>query len=95
MSIAEADAEGQTYMRLLCKIQSAEGIYLLGTANEYGEVYLPINATKTTEGKTTTLTISFAGGYDIHGKPLSFGSGFVIEVDPWTEGTDEPVDIEF
>ena len=95
VSIAEADAEGQTYMRLLCKIQSAEGIYLLGTANEYGEVYLPINATKTTEGKTTTLTISFAGGYDIHGKPLSFGSGFVIEVDPWTEGTDEPVDIEF
>ena len=95
VSIAEADADGQTYLKLLCKIQDKRGIYLLGTDNRYGEVYLPINITKTTEGKTNTLTISFSGGYDSSGKLLSFGSGFDIEVDPWTEGTDEPEDMEF
>ena len=95
ITIAEADANGQNYLKLLCKIQNAQGRYVLGTKDSYGEVYLPVNVPKTVEGATTTLTISFSGGYDSNGEPLSFTSGFIFDVEPWTEGTEEPVDIEF
>lgn len=95
VSIAEADASGQNYLKLLCKIQNEQGRYVLGTENSYGEVYLPVNIPKTAEGKTNTLTISFSGGYDSDGAPLSFSSGYDFVVEPWTNGNDEPEDMEF
>ena len=95
VSIAEADANGQNYLKLLCKIQNAQGRYVLGSADSYGEVYLPVNIPKTSEGVTSTLNISFSGGYDSTGAPLSFSSGFFFDVEPWTDGTEEPEDMEF
>ncbi len=95
VSIAEADANGQNYLRLLCKIQNAQGRYVLGTADSYGEVYLPVNIPKTTAGVTSTLAISFTGGYDSSGNPMSFSSGYFFDVEPWVDGTEEPEDIEF
>ena len=95
VSIAEAEASGQSYLRLLCKIQNGQGRYVLGTEDSYGEVYLPVNIPKTVAGATNTLVISFSGGYDSRGVPLSFSSGFNFDVEPWTDGTEEPVDIEF
>lgn len=95
VSIAEADANGQNYLKLLCRIQNAQGRYVLGSATSYGEVYLPVNVPKSVAGATNTLTVSFTGGYDSNGEPLPFSSGFVFDVEPWTEGTDEPEDIEF
>lgn len=95
VSIAEADANGQNYLKLLCKIQNAQGRYVLGSADSYGEVYLPVNISKNVAGGTNTLAVSFSGGYDSSGEPLSFSSGFVFDVEPWTDGTEEPEDIEF
>lgn len=95
VSIAEADANGQNYLKLLCKIQNAQGRYVLGSADSYGEVYLPVNIPKTAAGVTNTLAISFTGGYDSSGKTMSFSSGFDFGVEPWTDGTEEPEDIEF
>lgn len=95
VSIAEAEASGQSYLRLLCKIQNGQGRYVLGTEDSYGEVYLPVNIPKTVAGATNTLVISFSGGYDSRGVPLSFSSGFNFDVEPWTDGTEEPVDMEF
>ena len=95
VSIAEADAAGQNYLKLQCKIQNAQGRYVLGSADSYGEVYLPVNIPKTSEGVTSTLNISFSGGYDSTGAPLSFSSGFYFDVEPWVDGTEEPEDMEF
>ena len=95
VSIAEADANGQNYLKLLCKIQNAQGRYVLGSADSYGEVYLPVNIPRTTAGATNTLTVSFSGGYDSAGETLSFSSGYFFDVEPWIEGTEEPEDIEF
>ena len=95
VSIAEADASGQTYLKLLCKIRNGQGRYVLGTADSYGEVYLPVNVPKTVAGATNTLTVSFSGGYDSSGVPLSFSSGYFFDVEPWVDGTEEPEDMEF
>jgi len=96
VTLAEADAEGHTYLKLLCKIQDEGGNYIFGSADAYGDVYLPFNIAKTTMTKTTTYRISFAGGYDENGMPLSFGSDFSIEVEDWDEtpGAD-PIEVEF
>ncbi|MBQ1858133.1 MAG: fimbrillin family protein [Bacteroidales bacterium] len=95
VSTLEADMEGHVYIKLLCKIKNANGHYVLGSDSTYGDVYLPANILKTTEGKTVTYSITFSGGYDSEGQPMSFGSGFDIDVDPWTYGNDTPEDMEF
>ena len=95
VSIAEADASGQNYVKLLCKIQNGQGKYVLGSKDSYGEVYLPVSVPKAAEGVTSTLAISFTGGYDVNGEPLSFSSGYDFDVEPWANGTEDPEDIEF
>jgi len=95
ISTAEADADGHSYIKLLCKVKDAAGHVIFGSDSQYGEVFLPINVLKTTAGNTTTYAIKFTGGFNDSGLPMAFGSGFVIDVDPWTDGTETPEDIEF
>lgn len=92
---SEADANGHTYVKLLCKIQDEGGNYLFGSADEYGDVYLPFNVSQTKQATVSTYAINFSGGYDINGVPLSFGSGLDIEPEDWVVEESDPIDIEF
>jgi hypothetical protein len=95
--ISEADAEHHTYLKLLCKIQDEGGNYIFGSADAYGDVYMPFNLTTATKQATSRLiTITFNGGYDENGVPLSFGSDFDILVEDWDETpSDNPIEVEF
>jgi hypothetical protein len=94
--LSEADANGHTYVKLLCKIMDKGGNYIYGSADTYGDVYLPFNAKVSSMGQVYTYEITFAGGYDENGEALAFGSGFDIEVVDWDEtpGAD-PIEVEF
>ena len=95
--ISEADANGHTYLKLLCKIQDEGGNYIFGSADSYGDVYMPFNLTTATKMATErVITITFSGGYDENGVPLSFGSDFDILVEDWDEApATDPIEVEF
>lgn len=99
VSIAEADADGQCYVEIDCKIQDEGGNYIYGSETDWGKVYVPFSAAVnfTDFGQKKNATIKFSGGYDEYGLPLSFGSGLEIEVEDWLDGNEnnEPIEVEF
>ena len=71
---ADADAAGQSYLEISCKIQQS-GVYLCGSENSYGTIYVPFEASWE-PGKRYIYTLIFGGGYDANGnntlKPIEF-----------------------
>lgn len=80
---AEADAAKQSYLEISCKIQQS-GVYLCGSASEYGTIYVPFGASWE-PGKRYIYTLIFGGGYDADGnntlKPIEFDA----ETEDWID----------
>lgn len=80
---AEADAARQSYLEISCKIQQS-GVYLCGSASEYGTIYVPFGASWE-PGKRYVYTLIFGGGYDADGnntlKPIEFDA----ETEDWID----------
>ena len=88
VTIADADAAKNTYIKISCKILNGE-TYLVGSENIYGEVYIPF-AADWTMGKKYIYTINIGtgtGGFDENGNPLVQPISYSVDVDEWIETT--------
>lgn len=86
-TIADADAAGQTYIEVECKIfYTASGEYVSGSSTEYAKIYLPFNVDWAI-GKKYTYVLNFgsgSGGYNEEGeKELNYISYSVASVSDW------------
>lgn len=88
VSIADADAAMNSYIDVTCKVRYTDGTYLLGSATEYGHVYIPFKASWEI-GKKYVYNLVFgtgSGGYDEEGNPVMNFINFEIDsVEDWTE----------
>lgn len=80
---ADADAAKQSYLEISCKIQQS-GVYLCGSANAYGTIYVPFGASWE-PGKRYIYTLIFGGGYDDHGNEILKPIEFDAETTDWVD----------
>ena len=88
----QADDAKQCYLEIACKIRQ-NGVYLLGSADNYGTIYVPFGDTWK-PGKRHIYTLIFGGGYDDQGKavlnPIQFGA----ETTGWGEAANSDVNVQ-
>ena len=77
----EADNAKQCYLEIACKIQQS-GAYLLGSADNYGTIYVPFGATWE-PGKRYIYTLIFGGGYNDQGEAVLNPIRFDAETTDW------------
>ena len=79
----EADNAKQCYLEIACKIQQS-GAYLLGSADNYGTIYVPFGATWE-PGKRYIYTLIFGGGYNDQGEAVLNPIQFDAETTGWVD----------
>ena len=77
----EADNAKQCYLSITCKIQQS-GVYLLGSADSYGAIYVPFGDTWVA-GKRHIYTLIFGGGYNDQGEAVLNPIQFDAETTDW------------
>lgn len=82
----EADKAKQCYLEIACKIQQS-GAYLLGSADNYGTIYVPFGATWE-PGKRYIYTLIFGGGYNDQGEAVLNPIRFDAETTGWVDDKD-------
>ncbi|KMW75207.1 hypothetical protein HMPREF9009_04934 [Bacteroides sp. 3_1_13] len=82
----EADNAKQCYLEIACKIQQS-GAYLLGSADNYGTIYVPFGATWE-PGKRYIYTLIFGGGYNDQGEAVLNPIRFDAETTGWVDDKD-------
>ena len=90
---ADADDVGQSYLEISCKIQQS-GVYLCGSANGCGTIYVPFGASWE-PGKRYIYTMIFGGGYDENGDEILKPIEFNAETEDWVDdaGNDHEVNM--
>lgn len=85
----EADNAKQCYLEIACKIQQS-GAYLLGSADNYGTIYVPFGATWE-PGKRYIYTLIFGGGYNEQGEAVLNPIRFDAETTGWVDADNKDV----
>ena len=78
-----ADNAKQCYLEIACKIRQS-GAYLLGSADNYGTIYVPFGATWE-PGKRYIYTLIFGGGYTDQGEAVLNPIQFDAETTGWVD----------
>lgn len=86
-----ADEAKQCYLEIACKIQQS-GVYLVGSADAYGTIYVPFGDTWEA-GKRHIYTLIFGGGYDDKGEAILKPIEFDAEVSGWVDATDKNINL--
>lgn len=77
----DADNNFHSYLMIECNILQ-NGEYLVGSADEVGEIYIPFAPTWQ-PGKRYTYTLTFGGGYDDNGNKVLTPITFKATCDSW------------
>ena len=88
----EADNAKQCYLSITCKIQQS-GVYLLGSADSYGAIYVPFGDTWVA-GKRHIYTLIFGGGYDDQGEAVLNPIRFDAETTGWVDADNKDVNVQ-
>ena len=88
----EADNAKQCYLEIACKIRQ-NGVYLLGSADNYGTIYVPFGDTWK-PGKRHIYTLIFGGGYDDQGKAVLNPIRFDAETTGWVDADNKDVNVQ-
>ena len=88
----EADNAKQCYLEIACKIQQS-GAYLLGSADNYGTIYVPFGATWE-PGKRYIYTLIFGGGYNDQGEAVLNPIRFDAETTGWVDVDNKDVNVQ-
>ena len=88
----EADNAKQCYLEIACKIQQS-GAYLLGSADNYGTIYVPFGATWE-PGKRYIYTLIFGGGYNDQGEAVLNPIRFNAETTGWVDADNKDVNVQ-
>ena len=88
----EADNAKQCYLSITCKIQQS-GVYLLGSADSYGAIYVPFGDTWVA-GKRHIYTLIFGGGYTDQGKAVLNPIQFDAETTGWVDADNKDVNVQ-
>lgn len=86
-----ADDAGQSYLEISCKIQQS-GVYLCGSANAYGTIYVPFGASWE-PGKRYIYTLIFGGGYDAEGDEILKPIEFDAETTDWVDDPNNVIEL--
>ena len=87
-----ADNAKQCYLEIACKIQQS-GAYLLGSADNYGTIYVPFGATWE-PGKRYIYTLIFGGGYNDQGEAVLNPIRFDAETTGWVDADNKDVNVQ-
>ena len=79
----QANEAKQCYLSISCKIRQ-NGVYLLGSADSYGTIYVPFGDTWE-QGKRHIYTLIFGGGYDDQGEAVLNPIQFNAETTEWVD----------
>ena len=77
----QADNAKQCYLEIACKIRQ-NGVYLLGSADNYGTIYVPFGDIWVA-GKRHIYTLIFGGGYNDQGEAVLNPIRFDAETTDW------------
>ena len=88
----EADNAKQCYLSITCKIQQS-GVYLLGSADSYGAIYVPFGDTWVA-GKRHIYTLIFGGGYTDQGEAVLNPIQFDAETKGWVDADNKDVNVK-
>ena len=88
----QADDAKQCYLEIACKIRQ-NGVYLLGSADNYGTIYVPFGDTWK-PGKRHIYTLIFGGGYDDQGKAVLNPIRFDAETTGWVDADNKDVNVQ-
>ena len=87
-----ADDAKQCYLEIACKIRQS-GAYLLGSADNYGTIYVPFGATWE-PGKRYIYTLIFGGGYTDQGEAVLNPIQFDAETTGWVDADNKDVNVK-
>ena len=87
----QADDAKQCYLEIACKIRQ-NGVYLLGSADNYGTIYVPFGDTWVA-GKRHIYTLIFGGGYTDQGEAVLNPIQFDAETTGWVDA-DKDVNVQ-
>jgi len=88
----EADNAKQCYLEIACKIRQ-NGVFLLGSADNYGTIYVPFGATWE-PGKRYIYTLIFGGGYNDQGEAVLNPIRFDAETTGWVDADNKDVNVQ-
>ena len=87
----QANEAKQCYLSISCKIRQ-NGVYLLGSADSYGTIYVPFGDTWVA-GKRHIYTLIFGGGYTDQGEAVLNPIQFDAETTGWVDA-DKDVNVQ-
>ena len=87
-----ADDAKQCYLEIACKIRQS-GAYLLGSADNYGTIYVPFRAIWE-PGKRYIYTLIFGGGYTDQGEAVLNPIQFDAETTGWVDADNKDVNVK-
>ena len=87
-----ADDAKQCYLEIACKIRQS-GAYLLGSADNYGTIYVPFGATWE-PGNRYIYTLIFGGGYTDQGEAVLNPIQFDAETTGWVDADNKDVNVK-
>lgn len=88
----QADNAKQCYLEIACKIRQ-NGVYLLGSADNYGTIYVPFGDIWVA-GKRHIYTLIFGGGYNDQGEAVLNPIRFGAETTGWVDADDKDVNVQ-
>ena len=88
----QADDAKQCYLEIACKIRQ-NGVYLLGSADNYGTIYVPFGDTWVA-GKRHIYTLIFGGGYTDQGEAVLNPIRFDAETTGWVDADNKDVNVK-
>ena len=88
----QADNAKQCYLEIACKIRQ-NGVYLLGSADNYGTIYVPFGDIWVA-GKRHIYTLIFGGGYNDQGEAVLNPIRFDAETTGWVDADDKDVNVQ-
>ena len=88
----QADDAKQCYLEIACKIRQ-NGVYLLGSADNYGTIYVPFGDTWVA-GKRHIYTLIFGGGYTDQGEAVLNPIQFDAETTGWVDADNKDVNVK-
>ena len=83
-SIAEADADEQSYLEIICKLKQNGKNLAAVDSEDYATLYMPFSA-DWMPGKRYVYTLIFGGGYDSDGNAILDPITFDADVEEWAD----------